>query len=89
MKIKPLFGRVLISPIIQEEKTTGGLTLPISTEDKPYIGKVVAVGTDIDPEGKPTKLQVAVNDKVLYGKYGGLSLFIDGKEYVIMKQTNI
>ena len=89
MKIKPLFDRVLILPTQQETKTSGGLALPISTEDKPYFGKVVAVGTNVDIEGKKSPLQVEVGDNVVYGKYGGISLLIDGTEYVIMKQNDI
>ncbi|MBQ8468550.1 MAG: co-chaperone GroES [Clostridia bacterium] len=89
MKIKPLFDRVLIKPENQEEQTASGLTLPISAEDKPYFGKVVAVGDNTDIEGKKTLFQVAVGDKIVYGKYGGLPILFEGKEYVILKQTDI
>jgi len=88
MKIKPLFDRVLIKPT-KEPAQVGGLALPVSAEDRPFFGKVVAVGEPIDVEGKKTKIMVAVGDTVIYTKYGGLNITIDQTEYVIIKQQDI
>lgn len=88
MKIKPLFDRVLIKPSNQIEQAHG-LAIPISAEDRPFFGQVVAVGEPVDVEGKQTKMVVKVGDKVVYSKYGGLNITIDAEEYVIMKQQDI
>jgi len=88
MKIKPLFDRVLILPE-REKQTSGGLSLPVSAEDRPLYGKVVAIGSGEAIDGEKQKLQVKVGDKVLYGKYGWLTIVIDKTEYAIIKQTDI
>lgn len=88
MKIKPLFDRVLILPT-PEKVTSSGLTLPTTSTERPYFGKVVAVGSGTDTEGKKTELQVTVGDKILYSKYGGTPIIIDKTEYVIMRQADI
>ena len=88
MKIKPLFDRVLILPT-PEKQTSGGLSLPTNSQEKPYFGKVVAVGLGTDTEGKQNNLQVKVGDKIIYSKYGGISIVIDKTEYIIMRQTDI
>ena len=88
MKIKPLFDRVLLRPI-QEPHQTSGLAIPISAEDRPFWGKVVAVGQPVDIEGKDTKFLVSVGDVVIYSKYGGLNITIDKTEHVIIKQQDI
>ncbi len=88
MKLKPLFDRVLILPT-PEKTSSGGLMLPSTTTERPYFGKVVAVGDGTDTQGKQTALQVAVGDKILYSRYGGTSVIIDKTEYVVMRQTDI
>lgn len=88
MKIKPLFDRVLILPT-PEKMTSSGLTLPSSNTEKPYFGKVMAIGDGTDTEGNKIDMQVSVGDKILYSKYGGTQIIIDKTEYVIMRQSDI
>lgn len=88
MKIKPLFDRVLIEPVVTKS-SAGGIAIPISAEDKPNYGTVISIGTGTDVEGKQTKFQVEVGDKVLYSKFGGVKITIDSKEYIIIKQNDI
>lgn len=85
MNVKPLSDRVLILPNPAEEKTAGGLIIPDTAKEKPLAGKVVAVG----PGTKEIKMEVAVGDQVLYSKYAGQELQIDGETYLIMKQNDI
>jgi len=85
MKFKPLHDRVLIRRIEQESKTSGGIIIPDTAKEKPMRGKIVAVGN-----GKPDEpMTVKVGDIVLYGKYAGTELSIEGKEYLIMKESDI
>ena len=83
--VKPLSYRVLILPNPAEEKTAGGLYIPDTAKEKPLAGKVVAVG----PGTKDVKMEVKEGDEVLYGKYSGQELTIDGVEYLIMRQGDI
>ena len=85
MNIKPLADRVLILPKAAEEKTIGGIIIPDTAKEKPLAGKVVAVG----PGTAEVKMEVAVGDTVLYGKYAGTEIHIDGEDYLIMKQADI
>ncbi len=85
MNVKPLSDRVLVEPNAAEEKTAGGLIIPDSAKEKPLAGKVVAVG----PGTSEIKMEVKVGDSVLYGKYAGQELQIDGKDYLMMKQQDI
>ena len=85
MNVKPLSDRVLILPNPAEEKTAGGVIIPDTAKEKPLAGKVVAVG----PGTSEVKMEVAVGDQVLYGKYAGQELQIDGETYLIMKQNDI
>ena len=88
MKLKPLFDRVIILPTPQKS-SSGGLTLPATTTERPYFGKVIAVGDGADADGKTIPMQVKVGTKVLYSKYGGTSVIIDKQEYIVMRQTDI
>lgn len=88
MKLKPLFDRVLILPT-PEKETASGLALPNTSAEKPFLGKVVAIGSGIDTEGTKHQLQVNVGDKIVYSKYGGTPIIIDKTEYVIMRQADI
>ena len=81
MNVKPLSDRVLILPNPAEEKTAGGLIIPDTAKEKPLAGKVVAVG--------PGTLEVKEGDQVLYGKYAGQEIQVDGVDYLIMKQNDI
>ncbi len=85
MNVKPLSDRVLILPNPAEEKTAGGLIIPDTAKEKPLAGKVVAVG----PGTQDVTMEVKVGDEVLYGKYAGQELVIDGESYLIMKQGDI
>ena len=85
MKVKPLADRVLIEPNPAEEKTAGGLFIPDSDKEKPLAGKVIAVV----PGTADVKMEVKTGDQVLYGKYAGTEINIDGKDYLIMKQGDI
>ena len=85
LKVKPLSDRVIIEPAAAEEKTAGGIIIPDTAKEKPQQGKVVAVGT-----GKPEEpMTVKVGDTVLYGKYAGTELSIEGSDYLIMKEADI
>ncbi|MBQ3070589.1 MAG: co-chaperone GroES [Tidjanibacter sp.] len=85
MNVKPLSDRVLVLPNPAEEKTAGGLYIPDTAKEKPLAGKVVAVG----PGTAEVKMEVAVGDTVLYGKYAGTEIHIDGEDYLVMKQADI
>ncbi len=90
MKIKPLGDRVVIKPSPAEEKTKGGIILPDTAKEKPVIGEIVAVGTGkVTDDGKKVAPEVKVGDKVLYGKYSGTEVTIDGVEYLIMREADI
>jgi chaperonin GroES len=90
MNFIPLHDRVAIKPIDQEEKTLGGIIIPDSAKEKPMQGKVIAVGKGSkDKDGKLIPLDVKIGDKVLYGKWGGTEVKVDGQEFIIMKETDI
>ena len=85
MNVKPLSDRVLILPNPAEEKTAGGLYIPDTAKEKPLAGKVVAVG----PGPAEVKMEVSVGDQVLYGKYAGTEIQVEGESYLIMRQSDI
>lgn len=90
MKIKPLGDRVVIKPSPAEEKTKGGIILPDTAKEKPVVGEIVAVGPGRKADdGKVIPLDVKVGDKVLYGKYSGTEVTLDGEEYLIMRESDI
>jgi chaperonin GroES len=90
MKIKPLGDRVVIKPSPAEEKTKGGIILPDTAKEKPVVGEVVAVGPGRkSDDGKLVAMELKVGDKVLYGKYSGTEVTLDGQEYLIMRETDI
>lgn len=90
MKVKPLADRVVIKPAAAEEKTKGGIILPDTAKEKPVIGEVVAVGPGkVAEDGKKILPEVKVGDKVLYGKYSGTEVTIDGAEFLIMREADI
>ena len=90
MKLKPLDDRVVVKPIEAEEKTAGGIVLPDTAKEKPQVGKIVAVGEGkILENGKRGEMSVKKNDEVLFGKYSGSDVEIDGEEYKIMKESEI
>ena len=83
--IRPLHDRVLVEAAAAEEKTAGGIIIPDTAKEKPQRGKVVAVGAG----KKDEPMTVKVGDEVLYGKYAGTELQVDGKEFLIMKESDI
>ena len=90
MKIKPLGDRVVVKPLEAVEKSKGGIVLPDTAKEKPQEGKVVAVGKGrVTDDGKVIAAEVKVSDKVLYGKYSGTEVKLDGEEYLIMHQDDI
>ena len=89
-KLKPLHDRVLIQALEGEETTKGGIIIPDTAKEKPMEGKVVAVGPGgRGDDGKLIKLDLKVGDKVLYGKWSGTEVKIDGKDYLIMKESDV
>ena len=90
MKFRPLHDRVLIKVLDSEEKTKGGIIIPDTAQEKPQEGEVVAVGNGTKTEaGKIVKMDVKAGDRVLFGKWSGTEVKIDGKEYSIMKESDI
>ncbi|HUI66162.1 MAG TPA: co-chaperone GroES [Bacteroidota bacterium] len=90
MKIKPLADRVVIKPSPAEEKTKGGIILPDTAKEKPVVGEVVAIGPGkVTDDGKKVAPEVKVGDKVLYGKYSGTEVTIEGEEYLIMREADV
>jgi chaperonin GroES len=85
ISLKPLADRVLVEPAAAETKTAGGIIIPDTAKEKPMKGKVVAVGN-----GKPEEpMTVKAGDMVLYGKYAGTEIQVDGKDYLIMRESDI
>jgi chaperonin GroES len=90
MKIRPLDDRVVIEPNEAEEKTAGGIVLPDAAKEKPMIGKVVAAGDGkLLDSGKRGQMSVKKGDSVIFGKYSGSDIEVDGVEYKIMRETEI
>jgi chaperonin GroES len=90
MKVKPLYDRVLIRRVAEEEKTKGGIIIPDSAKEKPAEGEVVAVGSGkLTDKGALQALEVKKGDRVLFGKYSGNEIKIDGKEHLILKEDEI
>ncbi len=89
MKIKPLGDRVLIKPVETSEDKVGSLYIPDSAKEKPQEGIIEAVGPGRNDGGKVTPMEVKVGDKVLYGKYAGTEIKQDGKEYLIVRESDI
>ena len=90
MKIKPLGDRIVIKASPAEEKTKGGIILPDTAKEKPVVGEVVAAGPGRKADdGKLVPMEVKVGDKVLYGKYTGTEVTLDGQEYLIMRESDL
>ncbi|MEW5799204.1 MAG: co-chaperone GroES [Bacteroidota bacterium] len=90
MKINPLADRIVVKPAEAEEKTKGGLYLPDTAKEKPVWGEVIAAGPGkTTDDGKKVPMEVKVGDKVLYGKYSGTEITIDGQEVLIMRESDI
>jgi chaperonin GroES len=90
IKIRPLDDRVVVEPLQAEEKTSGGIVLPDSAQEKPQRGTVVAVGPGrLLDNGNRADLAVAVGDEVIYGKYGGMDIEINGEDVKILRESDI
>ncbi|OIP00012.1 MAG: co-chaperone GroES [Bacteroidetes bacterium CG2_30_32_10] len=85
LNIKPLADRVLVEAAAAEQKTSGGIIIPDTAKEKPQKGKVVAIGTG----KKDEPITVKVGDSILYGKYAGTEITVEGKEYLIMRESDI
>jgi chaperonin GroES len=90
IQLKPLGGRVVVEPMEQEEMTAGGIVLPETAKEKPQKGTVIAVGPgDRDDKGKHIPMDVNVGDKVLFAKYSGTEIKLDGKKLLILRETDL
>lgn len=90
MMLKPLADRVVVKPSKAEEMTKGGIIVPDTAKEKPVWGEVIAVGPGrISDEGKPIAMEVKVGNKVLYGKYSGTEVTIEGEELLLMRESDI
>ncbi|PHR57632.1 MAG: co-chaperone GroES [Robiginitomaculum sp.] len=90
MKFRPLHDRVLVARLEEESKTSGGIIIPDTAKEKPQEGKVVAVGSGTkDESGKVIPLDVKAGDLILFGKWSGTEVKLDGKELIIMKESDI
>ena len=90
MQFRPLHDRVLVRRLDSEEKTAGGIIIPDSAQEKPMVGEVVSTGSGArNDDGKITPMDVKAGDRVLFGKWSGTEVSIDGEELVIMKESDI
>jgi chaperonin GroES len=88
--LKPLGDRIIVEAITAEEKTRGGIVLPDSAKEKPQEGKVVAVGPGkLLDSGKTAAMDVKVGDRVVYSKYGGTEVKVNGSEYIVLRQDDV
>lgn len=90
MKLKPLNDKVVVTRIEEQEKTAGGIIIPDTAKEKPQRGKVIAVGPGkIDENGKRIPMELKKNDHVLFAKYAGTEISLDGVEYLIMREDDV
>ena len=90
LKLKPLGGRVIVEPIEQEEMTAGGIILPETAKEKPQEGNVLAVGPgDRDDKGERVPMDVKVGDKILFAKYSGTEIKLEGRKLLIMRESDL
>ena len=90
MKLRPLQDRILVQRVEEETKTKGGIIIPDTAKEKPAEGKVVAVGNGkLGEDGKRVALEIKAGDRILFGKYSGTEVKIDGEEYLIMREDDV
>ncbi|MBP1685598.1 MAG: chaperonin Cpn10 [Deltaproteobacteria bacterium] len=90
MKIRPLQDRVIVKRIAEEEKTKGGIIIPDTAKEKPQEGKIIAVGKGkVSDDGKLVPMEVKVGDRILFGKYSGSEIKLNGEEHLIMREEDI
>ncbi len=90
MKVKPLHDRIIVKRLEEEEKTKGGIIIPETAKEKPFEGKVIAVGDGrVKEDGKKIPMEVKKGDRILFAKYGGSDIKIDGEDHIIMKEDDV
>jgi chaperonin GroES len=90
INLRPLADRVIVKPMEAAEKTKGGIILPDTAKEKPIEGTIVAIGPGkVTEDGKQIKMEVKEGDKILYGKYSGTEVTVEGEEYLIMRESDI
>ena len=90
MKVRPLYDRILVRRVAEEEKTKGGIIIPDSAKEKPSEGEVVAVGSGkVTDKGDIRKLEVKAGDRILFGKYSGNEIKVDGDELIILREDEV
>jgi chaperonin GroES len=90
MKLRPLNDRILVKRVEEEEKTKGGIIIPDSAKEKPAEGVIIAVGVGaLNPDGVRVPLEVKKGDRILFGKYGGQEIKVEGEEYMIMSEQEV
>jgi len=90
MKLRPLNDRILVKRVAEEEKTKGGIIIPDTAKEKPAEGKVVAVGNGrLGDDGKRIPLEIKKGDRILFGKYSGQEIKVEGEEYLIMREDEV
>jgi chaperonin GroES len=90
MNVKPLEDRVVVKPMDAEQKTSGGIIIPDNAKEKPQKGEVIAVGPGkVNDKGQKIEMTLKKGDKILYGKYSGSEITVDGKEYLIVRESDV
>jgi chaperonin GroES len=89
VKIRPLHDRLIVKRITEEEKTKGGIIIPDTAKEKPQEGKVIAVGPGRNEDGKVIPLDVKPGDRILFGKYAGTEIKLDGEEHLILREDDV
>jgi len=90
MKLRPLNDRILVKRVEEEAKTKGGIIIPDTAKEKPAEGKVIAVGKGkVGDDGKRVPLEIKKDDRILFGKYGGQEIKVEGEEYLIMREDDV
>jgi chaperonin GroES len=90
MKVRPLHDRLIVKRLEEEEKTKGGIIIPDTAKEKPIEGKVIAAGAGrINKDGKKMPMEVKTGDRILFAKYGGTEVKMDGEEYLMMKEEDV
>lgn len=89
IKIRPLHDRIIVQRIEEEEKTQGGLIIPDTAKEKPQEGKVIAVGPGKQEDGQVISLDVKPGDRILFGKYSGTEIKLDGEEHLILREDDV
>lgn len=90
MNVKPMEDRIVVKPMDAEQKTAGGIIIPDNAKEKPQKGEVIAVGPGkVNDKGQKIEMTLKKGDKILYGKYSGSEITIDGKEYLIVRESDV